>query len=376
MNQPGSFTNDQHKDAYKIAKHLSERKKEDKTEISAVSLNLVRSVGTQRFAKIVMFYVDQINRSPAAKSAGPGFLHGGTVGIEDGHRLLIRATYDRLKREAQEAFYAFLLEHLPADVIVWGCLYNTTDQEVALDDGLFVRTKPNKRQIKRDIARVKDRSLHLNRTIEGNSESDDEHPSLGPMVDFDALEASSESNQDGGDEEDEMPALEDNVAEPEESSESNQDDEPEEIVPKDKEEAESSGSEEQPADQHQFHKNVVDRLVKSSKPEPARIRAHSFNFDLVECGGPEEIDEDDDFNLEEMPLEVTPKNKRIVIDLVDGNPRLQKKARPPISRKRPLPMRQVRTKKVSYAEAESSSEDWPSDSLDGEQKDEDPDFIE
>jgi hypothetical protein len=356
MDQPGGFTNDHHRNAYKIAKHLSERKAEDKTEISAISLELVRDVGPQRFAKIVMFYVDQINRSPAAKNAGPGFLHGGTVGIEDGYRLLIRATYDRLKREALEAFYAFLLEHLPADVIVWGCLYNTDDQEAALEDELLVRTKPGEKKIKRDIARVKDRSLHLDRTIDGNSESDNEHPSLGPMVDLDALEESSESNQDGGDEEDQD-------EEPEKNRRRNRkkakrDDE------EDAEGEESSGSVEPLTDRQVFHSKVVDRLTK---PKGQVVRAHSFDIDLVECGGPEEIDEDDDFNLEEMQ----PKPKKID----EEKPRAQKKARPPAPRKRPLPMRAVKSRKISYQESESSSEEWPSDSLGEEQREEDADFV-
>uniref|UniRef100_A0A6C0CI57 Uncharacterized protein n=1 Tax=viral metagenome TaxID=1070528 RepID=A0A6C0CI57_9ZZZZ len=314
MNPPIGLTNAQHKHAYKIAKHLSERKAEDKAEISAVSLALVRDIGSERFAKIVMFYVDQVNRSPAAKSAGPGFLHGGTVGIEDGHRLLIRATYDRLKREAQEAFYAFLLENLPADVIVWGCLYDTGDQETALNDGLLIRTKPDKDRIKRDIARVKDRSLHLDRTIEGNSESDDEHPSLGPVVDLDALEESSESNQDGG-----------------------------EVV--DDEEEESSASEEPETDHRRFLKNVVDRLSKRQK-----VQAHSFELDLVE---------DEDLILFENQSASTPKDKKRQIPC------------PPAPIKRIIPTRRVKAKKALYAEAESSSAELSSNLLD-----EDLDFDE
>lgn len=174
MDLPNGYSQEDHEDARVIAKNLAKKNPNQKETLSARSLAMLQRLGKERYVEIVLFHADQINRSSAANSPGPGFLHSKEAGIDTGIQNIARAAHDRFVREARYKFYEFILRHIPADEIVRGCLFAKEDQMIAENADLIEPVKTDRKKVRRTVRRIKDRTIPLERAFTGHSESDDE----------------------------------------------------------------------------------------------------------------------------------------------------------------------------------------------------------
>lgn len=182
------LTDAQKKTIKLIAKHMGQKKKKDSTYISNSSLRVLeeiiadakdlcreifgeaslydemgRQMGVKAFARALIHYTKELNASITGKTAGKEMLASKQgVSIDITLQTMLARYYERLDRElVRPRFYDFILYNIPADEIVWACLFSADDQVRAESLRILDHKTPDIKKVERKTKRIEDISRPL-----------------------------------------------------------------------------------------------------------------------------------------------------------------------------------------------------------------------